>query len=90
MPLGDYSADGDYHLSAILDGRDRQIFRASCVKPMGDNYILRSKTASAVECLHDFMNLPTNVVITGCDSLPILQQSLNSTVLSVADSIEGF
>ena len=46
------------------------------MKPMGDHFILDSKTATAIECLHYSMNLPTSVVITGCDSLPILQQAL--------------
>src|SRR5579859_7402837 len=48
------------------------------MKPMGDHVILESKTATAVECLHYAMNLPTSVVITGCDSLPILQQALQA------------
>jgi predicted aldo/keto reductase-like oxidoreductase len=48
------------------------------MKPMGDHIILESKTATAVECLHYAMNLPTSVVITGCDSLPILQQALQA------------
>jgi len=48
------------------------------MKPMGDSIILRSKTASAVECLHYAMNLPTSVVITGCESIPILQQALDA------------
>ena len=48
------------------------------MKPMGDHFILESKTATAVECLHYAMNLPTSVVITGCDSLPILQQALDA------------
>jgi len=48
------------------------------MKPMGDHFILDSKTATAVECLHYAMNLPTGVVITGCDSLPILQQALQA------------
>jgi predicted aldo/keto reductase-like oxidoreductase len=46
------------------------------MKPMGDHFILDSKTATAVECLHYPMNLPISVVITGCDSLAILQQAL--------------
>jgi hypothetical protein len=46
------------------------------MKSMGDPFILQSKTATPVECLHYAMNLPTSVVITGCDSLPILQQAL--------------
>ena len=48
------------------------------MKPMGDPFILRSKTVTPVECLHYAMNLPTSVVITGCDSLPILQQALEA------------
>jgi predicted aldo/keto reductase-like oxidoreductase len=48
------------------------------MKPMGDGIILRSETATPVECLHYAMNLPTSVVITGCDSLPILQQALDA------------
>ncbi len=48
------------------------------MKPMGDHVILESKTATPVECLHYAMNLPTSVVITGCDSLPILQQALQA------------
>src|SRR5246500_3477000 len=48
------------------------------MKPMGDHVILESKTATPVECLHYAMNLPTSVVITGCDSLPVLQQALQA------------
>ena len=48
------------------------------MKPMGDKIILNSKTASPIECLHYAMNLPTSVVITGCDSLQILQQALQA------------
>jgi aryl-alcohol dehydrogenase-like predicted oxidoreductase len=48
------------------------------MKPMGDKIILQSKTATPVECLHYAMNLPTSVVITGCDSMQILQQALEA------------
>lgn len=48
------------------------------MKPMGDKIILHSKTATPVECLHYAMNLPTSVVITGCDSMNILQQALDT------------
>src|SRR3977135_4323535 len=48
------------------------------MKPMGDKVILRRKTVTPVECLHYAMNLPTSVVITGCDSLSILQQALRT------------
>ena len=48
------------------------------MKPMGDKIILQSNTASAIECLHYAMNLPTSVVITGCASGRILQQALTA------------
>src|SRR5246127_2123751 len=48
------------------------------MKPMGDPFILESNTVTAVECLHYAMNLPTSVVITGCDSLPVLRQALHA------------
>jgi uncharacterized protein len=48
------------------------------MKPMGDAIILQSKTATAVECLHYAMNLPTSVVITGCDSMEILKQAFDA------------
>ena len=48
------------------------------MKPIGDTNILASKTVTPVECLHYSINLPTSVVITGCDSMQILQQALNA------------
>ena len=48
------------------------------MKPMGDHFILESKTVTPVECLHYAMNLPISVVITGCDSMPTLDQALHA------------
>lgn len=48
------------------------------MKSMGDRIILESKAATPIECLHYAMNLPTNVVITGCDSMKILNQALEA------------
>ena len=48
------------------------------MKSLGDGNILKSKTATAIECLHYAMNLPTSVVITGCDRLEILNQALEA------------
>jgi len=48
------------------------------MKPMGDHFILESKTVTPTECLYYSMNLPTSVVITGCDSMEILQQALHA------------
>ncbi len=48
------------------------------MKSMGDGLILKSKTASPVECLHYAMTLPTSTVITGIDSTKILRQDLEA------------
>jgi len=48
------------------------------MKSMGDGNLLRSGAVSAVECLHYALDLPTSVVITGIDSLEILDQALEA------------
>jgi predicted aldo/keto reductase-like oxidoreductase len=48
------------------------------MKPMGNGEILKSKTVTAIECLHFAMNLPISVVITGIDSLDILKQGMDA------------
>jgi len=48
------------------------------MKPLGSGNILRSGTVTPVECLHYAMNLPTSVVINGCDSLERLEQGLEA------------
>jgi len=45
------------------------------MKPMANGIILKSNTVSAMECLHYALNLPTSVVITGVDSMEILDQA---------------
>src|SRR5690606_1053644 len=40
--------------------------------------ILRSKTVTAIECLHYALSLPTSTVITGIDSMEILEQALDA------------
>lgn len=48
------------------------------MKSMGDGMILASKTVTATECLRYAMSLPTSTVITGIDSMKILQQDLDA------------
>ena len=45
------------------------------MKPMANGIILKSNTVSPIECLRYAMNLPTSVVITGVDSMEILDQA---------------
>jgi predicted aldo/keto reductase-like oxidoreductase len=48
------------------------------MKPMGSGVILQSKTVTPVECLHYALNLPTSVVITGCERMEILDQAIQA------------
>jgi aryl-alcohol dehydrogenase-like predicted oxidoreductase len=48
------------------------------MKSMGAGVILKSKTVSPIECLHYALNLPASVVITGIDSLEILDQAFEA------------
>ena len=48
------------------------------MKSMANGILLKSNTVTAIECLHYALNLPTSVVITGIDSLEILDQALEA------------
>ncbi|HET8721356.1 MAG TPA: aldo/keto reductase [Nitrospira sp.] len=48
------------------------------MKALADKHILKTRTATAVECLHYAMTLPTSVVITGIESMQILDQALEA------------
>ncbi|HWC18721.1 MAG TPA: aldo/keto reductase [Terriglobales bacterium] len=48
------------------------------MKPMANGLILKSKTVTPIECLHYALSLPTSVVITGIDSMEILDQAFEA------------
>jgi aryl-alcohol dehydrogenase-like predicted oxidoreductase len=48
------------------------------MKSMGDGNLLKSGRVKPVECLHYALNLPTSVVITGCESMERLEQALEA------------
>jgi hypothetical protein len=48
------------------------------MKSIANGIILKSGTVTAVECLRYALSLPTSVVITGCDSMKVLDQALDS------------
>jgi uncharacterized protein len=78
MPLNVMDAHFDSFEKKVLPVLVEHKIGVLGMKPMGDKLILNSKTVTAVECLHYAMNLPTSVVITGCDSMEILNQALNA------------
>ena len=48
------------------------------MKCMGSGVLLKAKVVSPVECLHYALSLPTSVVITGIDSMEILDQAFKA------------
>jgi predicted aldo/keto reductase-like oxidoreductase len=78
MPLNVMDAHFDSFEKKVLPVLVKHQIGVLGMKSMGDKLILNSKTVTPVECLHYAMNLPTSVVITGCDSMEILQQALEA------------
>jgi predicted aldo/keto reductase-like oxidoreductase len=48
------------------------------MKPLADGAIPRNNVLPAIDCLHYAMNLPTSVVINGCQTLERLEQGLEA------------
>jgi aryl-alcohol dehydrogenase-like predicted oxidoreductase len=48
------------------------------MKSMANGILLKSNTVTPIECLHYALSLPTAVVITGIDSLEILEQAFEA------------
>jgi predicted aldo/keto reductase-like oxidoreductase len=48
------------------------------MKPLAAGAIPQNNIATAIECLHYALSLPTSVVITGCDSLERLDQAFEA------------
>jgi aryl-alcohol dehydrogenase-like predicted oxidoreductase len=78
MPLNVMDAHFDSFEKKVLPVLVKHNIGVLGMKPMGDSVILKSKTATPVECLYYAMSLPTSVVITGCESMQILQQALDA------------
>jgi aryl-alcohol dehydrogenase-like predicted oxidoreductase len=78
MPLNIMDAHYDSFEKRVLPVLLKNRIGVLGMKPLGGGLFLQSNTLTAVECLHYAMSLPISVVITGCDSLAILQQALEA------------
>ena len=78
MPLN--VMDAHYHSFArlVVPELVREGIGVLGMKSMANGIILKSKTVTPIECLHYAMNLPTSVVITGIDSMRILDQAIEA------------
>ncbi len=79
MPLNVMDAHYDSFEKKVLPVLVQQNIGVLGMKPMGSGVLLKSKAVSPVECLRYAMSLPVSVTITGCDSMQVLQQALNTT-----------
>jgi aryl-alcohol dehydrogenase-like predicted oxidoreductase len=78
MPLNVMDAHYDSFAKKVLPVLSENRIGVLGMKPLGGGEFLRSDTVTAIECLHYAMSLPISVVITGCDSLAVLQQALEA------------
>jgi predicted aldo/keto reductase-like oxidoreductase len=78
MPLNLFDAHYRSFSNLVVPELVKQNIGILGMKSMGNGILLKSKTVSPIECLHYALNLPTSVVITGIDSMDILNQAFEA------------
>ena len=78
MPLNVMDAHFRSFSQLVLPELVRDGIGVLAMKTLANGSILQSKTVTPIECLHYALNLPTSVVITGLDSLEILEQAFEA------------
>jgi predicted aldo/keto reductase-like oxidoreductase len=78
MPLNVMDAHYKSFQQAVLPVLVRDKIGVLGMKSMGSGDILKSNVVTPIECLHYALNLPTSVVITGCDSMKVLDQAFEA------------
>ena len=78
MPLNVMDAHYRSFGQLVLPELVRQGIGVLGMKPLANGRILQSHTVTATECLHYALHLPTSVVITGCDSMEVLDQAIDA------------
>jgi predicted aldo/keto reductase-like oxidoreductase len=77
MPLNVMDAHYRSFEKLVLPKLVRQKIGVLGMKSMGNGIILKSGAVTAEECLRYALSLPTSVVITGCDSMKVLDQAID-------------
>ncbi len=78
MPLNVMDAHFRSFEKEVLPELVRQNIGVLGMKSMGNRVLLRSNTVTPLECLQYALSLPTSVVITGIDSMKILDQAFQA------------
>ncbi len=80
MPVNLMDAHFRSFTNLVLPELVKQKIGVLAMKTMANGIILKSKTVTPVECLHYALSQPTSVVITGIDSLKILNQAFEAVI----------
>jgi len=75
MPLNVMDAHFRSFEQKVLPELVKQNIGVLGMKSMANGILLKSRTVTPTECLHYALSLPTSVVITGIDSMEILEQA---------------
>ncbi|MFW9260338.1 aldo/keto reductase [Nostoc sp. CALU 546] len=78
MPLNVMDAHYRSFAKLVLPELVKQNIGVLGMKSLANGILLRSNTVTPIECLHYALNLPTSVVITGIDSMEILEQAFEA------------
>jgi predicted aldo/keto reductase-like oxidoreductase len=78
MPLNVMDAHFDSFGRRVVPELVRHNIGVLGMKPMGFGAILKTGVVTPIECLHYAMNLPTSVVITGCESVAQVEQAITA------------
>jgi aryl-alcohol dehydrogenase-like predicted oxidoreductase len=78
MPLNVMDAHFRSFQKQVLPVLVREGIAVLGMKPLASGAILKTNTASAIECLHYALSLPTSTVITGMESMARLDQALEA------------
>lgn len=78
MPLNVMDAHYRSFEKEVLPELVRQKMGVLGMKSMANRILLKSNTVTPLECLHYALGLPTSVVITGIDSMRILDQAFEA------------
>ena len=78
MPLNLFDAHYRSFSKFVVPELVRENIGILGMKSMANGILLKSNAVTAIECLHYALNLPTSVVITGIDSMTILDQAIEA------------
>src|SRR3989449_1356828 len=78
MPLNLFDAHYRSFAKLVLPELVKRRIGVLGMKSLANGILLKSNTVTPINCLHYALNLPTSVVITGIDSMEILDQALDA------------